>query len=314
MSWGVLLLAHGTVDALSDLPAFLRNIRRGHEAPAELVAEVTRRYAAIGGQSPLNRIQQEVAARVGQKLGKPAVAANRLWHPDTAEGLALLAERGVNHVVMVPMAQHSSWVYAEATEKAVAERVAAGQTMTVSCLANWGSHPGLTAAFAKRVDATLSTLQSVGRTRVLFSAHSLPVSVVRSGDPYETEFRASVEAVVAAMKVRDVSHRVVFQSQGMGTGPGGRPMEWLGPGIVDALDEARRDGIETLVIAPIGFLADHVEILYDLDIEAKGWARDRGIELVRTPSLNADSDLIDVVCELAIRGSEPVKSGESESR
>jgi ferrochelatase len=298
----VVLVAHGTVDSLDELPEFLKNIRRGHAAPPELLAEVRRRYEAIGGRSPLNAINRQLAARLEERLGMPVRAANRLAHPYPREVLPELVDSGVKRLVVLPLAQHSAPIYGEFVKAAVA---GAGLELEVLAAPNWGRTPELTEAFAQ---ATVTELEHVpdgerDRTSLLLTAHSLPVSVIEAGDPYEEEFRASAEAV--AKRVRElapgrfVDHAVAFQSQGMSTGAGGRPMAWLGPDLRSRLEILAARGRKEVVVAPIGFLADHVEILYDLDIEARGWADELGITLRRAPSLNASDGLVDALAVVA---------------
>ena len=303
----VLLIAHGTVDALADLPAFLANIRRGHAAPPELVAEVTRRYQAIGGQSPLNAINGEVAAKLEKKLGVPVRLSNRLWEPYPKAVLAQLAQEGARRVAVVPLAQHSAYVYAEAAKRAAGELEAEGGAhLDLACAENWGQREELTQAYAQRIRA----VRRDGDALVM-TAHSLPKPIVDAGDPYEREVRASAAAIAKALG--DAPYEVEFQSQGMSTGPGGKAdgtseapprrgqhlVEWLGRGIRPLLEACAARGAKRVVIAPIGFLADHVEILYDLDIEAKSWATDLGLTLARTESLNAADDFIDVLARVS---------------
>jgi ferrochelatase len=271
MSQGVLLVSHGSVDRLEDLPAFLANIRRGHPAPPELVAEVTRRYQVIGG-SPLNAINKELAQRLQDELAMPVRAANRLWHPYPAEAIA---ELKVDRLAMIPLAQHSAHVYAEAVKKVAPHAV---------CAPNWGNAPDL-------IEAQASTIRPLVRQALLLTAHSLPKSVIAAGDAYEKEFRASCAAVGRAVGVEPV---VAFQSQGMGTS-----VEWLGPDLASALDSIEARGQSHVVIAPIGFLADHVEILYDIDVEAQAMAKERGLTLVRAPSLNAGDAIVKVLARIA---------------
>jgi ferrochelatase len=163
--------------------------------------------------------------------------------------------------------------------------------------ANYGREPLLVRAFADRVERALREIPAdeLATTSVVFTAHSLPVAVVRAGDPYEAEFRASVELVDGALRVRPGMTSVCFQSQGMSQGPGGRPVEWMGPDLRKALEQEKARGAKRVVIAPIGFLADHVEILYDLDIEARAWAEELGLVASRTASLNADDAFIDAL-------------------
>jgi ferrochelatase len=293
----VLLIAHGTVDSLDDLPAFLKNIRRGHDAPPELLAEVRRRYEAIGGQSPLNAINRDVAKRLEERLGVPVRTSNRLFSPYPKDVLTELVSVGAKHVVVVPLAQHSAQIYSDAVKEAAR---AAELELRVDAAPNWGRTPELTLAFARSILETLAAVPGSARERttLLLTAHSLPMSVIQAGDSYEVELRASAEDVAA--KVRELGgafadHAVAFQSQGMSTGPGGRPITWLGPDLRTCFAELAARGRTEVVVAPIGFLADHVEILYDLDIEARSWAEELGITLRRAPSLNASDGLVDAL-------------------
>lgn len=299
---GLVLVAHGTVDALDDLPEFLTNIRRGHAPTPELLHEVRRRYEAIGS-SPLNAINRELAGKVGARLGLPARLANRLFRPYPKAALEELAAEGVDAVAVLPLAQHSAKIYGEAVEAAAKEVPAIQRVVAAS---NWGRSPALSDAFAESITSALAALPGEAVTRVVLTAHSLPLAVVQSGDPYEAEVRASaadvMERVARLAPTRDVrfrDHAVAFQSQGMSTGPGGRPIPWLGPDLRAALEEAKSAGATHVVVAPIGFLADHVEILYDLDIEAQAWAGELGLGLVRSTSLNASDPMVETLVGVA---------------
>jgi ferrochelatase len=298
MSSAVVLVAHGTVDDLDDLPDFLKNIRRGHAASPELLAEVRRRYEAIGGKSPLNEINRRIASRLEARLGVPVRFANRLYKPYPRDVLPELVSRGVTHLFVLPLAQYSASIYGDAVREAALH---AGMNLEITVAPNWGNTPELVASFARAICRILSPLSDAEllNTTLLFTAHSLPLNIVLAGDPYETEFRASTESVAEALRAlmpgREVDHVVAFQSQGMSTGPGGRPMAWLGPDLRTQLGDLKARGKSNVVVAPIGFLADHVEILYDLDIEAQGWASELGLSLRRVESLNASDDFIDAL-------------------
>ena len=284
----LLTIGHGTVESLDDLPAFLTAIRRGHAPQDSLVSEVRRRYLAIGGRSPLDDISRDLTRKLGRRLGLRAAFASRMWRPQPADVLSALARDGVTDVLVLPLAQHSSPLYVE-TVRAVASPTG----VTVVGPPNWGQEPKLTSAYASLLrELTLAGPQAA---RVLFTAHSLPVAVLRAGDPYEREVRASAAAVAREVGASMVRHEVVFQSQAVS----GRPGDWLGPGIKETLDRLGRDGVKDVIFAPIGFLADHVEILYDLDIEARGWTRDRGMTYARTASLNASDGLVDALANVA---------------
>lgn len=293
----VVLIAHGTVESLDDLPEFLRNIRRGHDPPAELVEEVRRRYEVIGGRSPLLDITNEVARKLEKKLDLPVRVAMRLWRPYPKDVVAKLVGEGIRRIVVVPLAQHSAGVYGAAMTAAARE---IDPTIDVLCAKNWGRTPELTRAFADVISETLAKVPEAeaDRTALLLTAHSLPVGIIKAGDPYETEFRGSAEDVAAELRRRGArfsEHVVAFQSQGIGTG-----MEWLGPDLRATLEDLAKRGRKHVVVAPIGFLADHVEILYDLDVEAKAWTEgDLGMVLYRSTSLNAGDGLIDALATVA---------------
>jgi ferrochelatase len=293
----VLLVSHGTVDSVDELPEFLKNIRHGRPAEDAVLAEVRRRYLAIGGKSPLNAISQRLAAKVGAILGVPARMAGRLWAPYPTPVLEELRSLGARRVAMVPLAQHSAKIYADAVQAPANDL-----GLELRAATNWGQTPRLLDAYAARVIRAVEALAPGARdgATIVFTAHSLPSFVVNAGDPYETEFRASVEAVRQRLPAGAPPSVVAFQSQGMsGPGPGGKPMTWLGPDLPTTLDELAAGGRTHVIVAPIGFLADHVEILYDLDIEATGWAKDRGLVLSRTESLDDSDDLAAAIADVA---------------
>jgi ferrochelatase len=298
MPSALLTIGHGTVERLGELPAFLTVIRRGHAAPPELVAEVTRRYEAIGGRSPLNDICRELTQRVGERLSMRATFVGRLWGPKPEAALAELAKEGITRVVVLPLAQHSAPLYVEAVRSAARTRMEQGDPpMEVVGPGNWGQEPALTGAFAATLTEAIAAVPEAVRphTRIVMSAHSLPLAILRGGDPYEREVRASAEAVTRAVGAPMLPHEVIFQSQGMSGG------EWLGPDVRVTLDRLRSEGVKHVLFAPTGFLADHVEVLYDLDIEARAWAEERGMAYSRMTSLNASDGLVNALEAVARR-------------
>ncbi len=289
MKTAIVAIAHGTVDDLDDLPAFLTAIRRGHAPSPAVLAEVRRRYEAIGGKSPLTSICRELTLELEARVGVPVRLAMRLWRPYPKEVLAALLDEGTERVIVLPLAQHSAHVYADSVEAAARDLASEGRaSMAVVRAPNWGCEPALTHAFASEIRRALDATPGGARaqTALLLTAHSLPMAAIRSGDPYETEVRASAAAIAKELGSDAPSVHVAFQSQGMGGG------EWLGPDLPASFDALRDAGVKHVIVAPIGFLADHVEILYDLDVEARGLARDRGLSFVRTRSLNASEGLV----------------------
>jgi ferrochelatase len=274
----VLLTCHGTVEHGDDIAAFVRNIRRGRDAPDEVVAEVRARFEQIGG-SPLMRVTHAQAAALEARLGLTVRAAGRLWHPYPAEVLAQLRDEGVDTVVSLPLAPQSTHVYNAAVEQA-----AAPLDMRVIAAPSWGLSPALIAAFVEAI-AEAQARVAPGAAIVL-SAHSLPLSIIAAGDPYERDFRAMASAVAREL---DGVVEVAFQSQGIGGGA------WLGPDL-EAIFRKLRPTHDELVIAPIGFLAEHVETLYDIDIAANELATSLGFtRIARMPAMNTRAAFIDAL-------------------
>lgn len=288
MTKACLLISHGTVDHLDELPEFLKNIRRGQAPPPELAEEVRRRYEAIGGKSPLNDIGLSLAKEVATQLGAPCVYAGRLWKPYAKQAVAQLVEGGAETVAVIPLAQFSAPVYVHHVRSVTSEL-----PVTIRGIGNWGTNRGLIDLFAKRIRAV-----HVPGTPILFTAHSLPKFVVDSGDAYEKDVRASADALLARLGA-DFRGELCFQSQGMSKGPEGKPVEWLGPDLLTTLKALAERGEKGVTIAPIGFLADHVEVLYDLDIEAYKLCEELGLTYKRMELLNDDPEFATLLAGFA---------------
>jgi ferrochelatase len=283
----VLLLGHGTVENLDDLPPFLANIRHGRPAPEGLVRELHRRYEAIGG-SPLLSISRELAGRLGNDLNTPVHLAMRFWHPFLRDVLEQATRDGAQVLDVVPLAPFSSEVYAAECRRAVEELEKRGSPAPeLRCAPDWGTEPLLIEAFASALTDAVASLDAGtrARARVFFTAHSLPSWVVQKGDRYPDAVEQTATAVATRARL-DLPWRVVYQSQGASSEP------WLGPALRECLQGAARDGARDVVLCPIGFLSDHVEILFDLDIEAQAWAKAEGLGLRRTRSLNATDGVV----------------------
>jgi ferrochelatase len=279
---GVLLTAHGSVEDLDDLAEFLKRIRHGRPAPPELVTEVRRRYEAIGG-SPLLRITEQQAELLSKQLGLPVYIGMRLSKPELADALAQARRDGVRTLCVLPLAPYSVHVYAAAAEKALAAHPHQGELSLVP-VAPFGTSSELVAAHAARIR---ESLRDVGDgAEVVLTAHSLPQGVIDGGDPYQHEFELSARAIGAALG-RHVE--LAYQSQGFGGGA------WLGPDLKSVFAAQKARGVREVVVAPVGFLADHVETLYDLAIEAKAWADELGLGFTRVPALNTAPGLIDAL-------------------
>ncbi|WP_437939945.1 ferrochelatase [Sorangium sp. So ce341] len=293
MTTAVLLSCHGTVERLDDLPAFLANIRRGRPAPPELIEEVRRRFERIGG-SPLMRITQAQADALAARIGLPVAIAGRLFHPYPGEVLASLHASGVRRVVSLPLAPQSVDVYHAVVRDAAAKQGG----VEVRCVPAWGLEPALIDAFVEVIDEALARFPEEHRARVavVLSAHSLPQRIVDAGDPYERQFRAMAAEVERRVAPRGNPVLVAFQSQGM-TGDA-----WLGPDLRSTFEALAARGAREALVAPIGFVADHVETLYDLDVEAHVIAREAGLaRLERAPAVNTRPRFIDALEALVRR-------------
>jgi len=285
---GVLLVAHGTVSDLADLPAFVARIRHGRPAPPGLVAELERRYRAIGG-SPLLRITGEQARALEARLGLPVLTGMRLWEPSVEAALRDAARRELTRLVLLPLAPFSVDVYGAAARRSlenVRGELGASTPELIVC-SPWGMEP----AFVEAQRAALAPHLSAN-TAVILTAHSLPQAAIRAGDRYQAEVEACARAIANAL---GRPCELCYQSQGADGG------EWLGPALRPTFERLAQLGLKHVTLSPIGFLADHVETLYDLDIEAQSWAKECGVELTRVPALNTTAGLIDALARVAER-------------
>jgi ferrochelatase len=290
---GVLLVAHGTVSNLDDLPAFLARIRRGRPAPAGLVEELRHRYETIGG-SPLLELTRAQAGALERQLGLPVLVGMRLWEPGIESALRAATSRGIERLCVLPLAPYSVHVYWDAalrSRDSLAGELE-GRAPELVSVAPYGAQAEFVAAHAERIRSTLETLPNADSTTLVLTAHSLPSAVIRGGDPYETLVAESARAIGRTLE-RDFV--LAFQSQGEGGG------DWLGPALRPTLERLRDEGRKQVVLAPFGFLSEHVETLYDLDVEARAWAKELELSLTRVPALNDDPGLIRALASVARR-------------
>ena len=290
----VLLLAHGTVTDMSELPAFLTTVRRGRPAPASLVEEMRNRYETIGG-SPLLRYTLEQAQGLSARLGCPVEVAMRLWKPQVETVLPRLVAAGVTRVCLLPLAPFSVDIYVEAAKTAATTH--GFEEMQFVAVQPWGLEPEFVQAqaslIAEYLTAEAPTPPDQGETQaIVLTAHSLPMHVINQGDRYGEEATACSEAIQSRLGRR--AH-LAFQSQGADGG------DWLGPDLKDVLEQIARSGTRRVVVAPFGFLSDHVETLYDLDIEAAHLCDRLGLSLTRVPALNTRPDFLDALATIAKR-------------
>jgi ferrochelatase len=278
MKQGVLLLAHGAPERLEEVEEYLAQVRSGRPPAPHLAEEIRRRYAALGGGSPLAARTFEQARALERRLEEAGCPARvyvgmRNWRPSIREAMARIRADGIQRIVALCLApQYSRLSVGLYFRRAQEAKVELGVQAEVAWTKSFHDHPLLIEAFYERL-APLLPCQ-----RVLFTAHSLPEKILESADAYTAETQATARAVAerAGLSRWDFA----YQSQGF------TDERWLGPTVESVLDRYAAEGVTEAVLHPIGFVADHIEILYDVDILFRGYAARRGIRLARPESLN----------------------------
>jgi protoporphyrin/coproporphyrin ferrochelatase len=286
----VLVMAYGGPGKLADVEPYLLDVRGGRATTPQLVEEFRARYARIGGGSPILERTRAQAAGIARALGDGfrVYVGMRHWHPFIQETVEEILRAGHRRVVGVAMAPHYSNLSVGAYEKKLLQT--AGDRLDASLVRSWWNQPRFLDALADRVREALQRFPRPSRVKVVFTAHSLPERIVASADPYPDELRRSAEEVARRAKVTD--WRLAYQSAGA------TPEPWLGPDAGAVMTELAKAGNDDVLLVPIGFVCDHVEILYDIDVEYQALAKRLGIHLERTKSLNDDPGLVDAVADV----------------
>ncbi len=292
-------MAMGGPDCLENVEPFLLDVRGGRPTPPELVAEIQARYRATGGKSPAVAMTMSVAKKLEARLNESGQGRYRVyvglrhWHPFIKDTLAQLLQDNPEHVIGFCMAPQQSSLSTGGYRKKVEEALALmNDHRSVSYVGSWNRHPKLIAAIVENIREGLRKFSPAVRAQatVLFTAHSLPARIVAMNDPYPEEVKGTVAAVTDSLGGQPTMF--AYQSQGRSAEP------WLGPTVEATVDELARVGQRHVLVAPIGFLCDHVETLYDIDIELKQLAAARGIQLERIAMLNDSSVFIETLVEV----------------
>lgn len=284
MSIGVLVMAYGGPDKLEDVEPYLLDVRGGRATSHEIIEDVTDRYRQIGGRSPILEQTREQAAVLQHTLEQLAPGRFRVfvgmrhWHPFIPAVVDEMRAAGITRILGVVMAPHYSDMSIGAYERKLRQAAA---DLQVSMIRSWALLPGYLAALAANTRAALEQVGADAHTRVLFTAHSLPQRILEQNDPYPTELQLTVDAL--RKRLPGVSCDFAYQSAAMTAEP------WLGPDAGDVLKEWSRHGVQKVVVCAIGFVTEHVEILYDLDIELQKSAAAAGVRLVRAQMVGADA-------------------------
>jgi protoporphyrin/coproporphyrin ferrochelatase len=273
-------MAYGSPATAEDVPAYLADIRAGRPVSQEAIAELTERYRRIGGRSPLDEITEAQRAGLERELGVPVFVGMKHWRPRIAEAVEAALAGGAEAVVGLVLAPHYSRLsiagYRERLEQALQGRA------ELVFVESWHDHEPFLDVVAERVRGFDG--------HVVFTAHSLPERILRDGDPYSDQLLETSRLVAERAGVADWSF--AFQS----ASPTDEP--WLGPDILEELDRLAAKGIRRVLLCPVGFVSDHLEILWDLDIEARERAAELDLELDRIESLNDDAAFIHALAEL----------------
>jgi len=303
----ILLLAHGTPDSLDEIHAYLSNVTSGRQMPQSVIDEIRHRYSLIGS-SPLTALTLEQGRLLSEAIGLPVYVGMRNWKPYIADVIAKMRADGISKFVAICLAPQNSRTSVGLYRRAV---FAASTEMQVDFVEGWADHRLLADAFAERLRAVWNpfTQETAGPVHIVFTAHSVPLRTVQpqpasEGEPSATQ--ADPYAIEAKRTASLVAERIAglapenwlfaFQSQGMSGGP------WIGPTVEDTLTTLHQQGVRSVIVAPIGFLCDHVEIFYDIDIAFRQFAAKLGIELRRPESLNASPLLTAALADLSRQG------------
>jgi ferrochelatase len=290
-------MAYGGPESLEEIPGYLADIRAGRTTPRAVVEEVTESYRAIGGRSPLLEISRRQTAALQERLGERyrCYLGMRHWSPWIEDVVGQMLADGITHAVTLVLAPQFSALSVARYQQKVADGLELhGGRLEVEHVASYHDAPGLIAAFAARVEQGLARWPEPerGRVHVVFSAHSLPERVLASGDPYDAQCRETARLVAERAGLPEERWSWSYQSAGRS------PEPWAGPDLGEHLEALAARGVRDVVCVPVGFLSEHVEILYDLDVRARAVAEELGLRLERPPALNDDPLLAETLAEL----------------
>lgn len=291
----VLLLAHGSPQSPDDVPEFMKHITGGRPVPDAVLAEVRHRYSLIG-RSPLTEITLAQGEELKRELGMPVYVGMRNWKPFIAEAVQQMAADGIERVLAICLAPQNSSTSVGLYRNAILSQAQMKPGLEVHFVEAWHNHPLLIRAFAEKLEPVWkqASRECGAPVPVVFTAHSVPTRTIQAGDPYEHQAKETARMLGDQISglPQELRH-FAFQSQGMSGGP------WLGPTVESVIIRIKQQGHAGVVLAPIGFLCDHVEVLYDIDMGFKQFAAEQDLKLWRTESLNTSPAFITALASLA---------------
>jgi protoporphyrin/coproporphyrin ferrochelatase len=282
MTTAVILMAYGSPSEIEDIPAYLADIREGKPVSERAVAELKERYRRIGGRSPLDDVTEAQRAALERRLDVPVYVGMKHWRPRIASAVEAALAGGAERIVGLVLAPHYSRLSIAGYQARLEE--ALGDRAELVFVESWHDHEPFLDVLADRVAGT--------DAHVVFTAHSLPERILRDGDPYRDQLLETSRLVAerAGLEVWSFA----FQS----ASATGEP--WLGPDILEELDRLHAAGVRKVLVCPVGFVSDHLEILWDLDVEARQRAGELGLELDRIESLNDDPTFVSALAKLVL--------------
>lgn len=293
---GVFVLAYGTPEKMEDVEPYYTHIRGGRKPSPEALEDLIYRYEKVGGQTPLYELTKGVADQLRERLDAQHPGQFRVylgmkhWHPFIGDVARQMVADGIREVIGVVLAPHYSRYSLEGYRTYTMKGLAGIENpFTFHFIEHWHDHPLFRELIAGRIREQLALFPAEERedVTVLFSAHSLPEKIVGMGDPYVEQLHESANGIAAMLGLKH--HRFCFQS----AAPTNEP--WLGPDIVDYLEELHTEGVRNVISVPFGFVADHLEVLWDIDTEAQDKANELGMTLRRIRMPNADAEFVDVI-------------------
>lgn len=293
---GVLVMAYGGPNSIEDLPGYLADIRAGRPTTPEVLEEISHNYQMIGGKSPLLEITRAQIAALAAHFDPAEVRfylGMRHWAPWIEETVRHMVDDGITHAISLVLAPHFSSMSIAKYQKKIKDALnMVHGDIEFQHIMSYHDAPKYTTALANRVRDGIAQFPADEPVHVILSAHSLPVRILKEGDPYDSQLRESAALIAAKAGLRDDQWSWSYQSAGRS------PEPWLGPQLQDHIADLAQQGVKNIVSVAIGFVSDHVEILFDIDIQAQEVARSFGIRLVRPPALNTDPLFIEQLAEL----------------
>lgn len=300
--FGLLVMAYGTPAEMSEVEPYYTHIRHGHKPTPEQLDDLIRRYEAIGGVSPLNEITRQQAQEVADRVNGSSNRACKLYlgmkhtTPFIEDAVRQMANDGIREAVTLVLAPHYSVMSVGEYQKSADEAASRCDSLQLRHVRDWHLEPHYLNALARRVKAALAQFDDPADVMVVFTAHSLPTRILELKDPYPSEIEETGDAVAAALNLPH--HEFAWQSAGRTRDP------WLGPDILEYMRDLVGRGQRNLILCPCGFVSDHLEVLYDVDIEAMELAKSLGMKLVRTSSLNTDDEFLEGLASVVRRAAE----------